>query len=324
MSSTPILSGAAEDLNGNDDVTALPLRHPWRWVAATLILLIVAWFAYIIVTNPNLDFATVGEFVFDPRIISGIGLTLLITVVSMVVSTVLAVIIASMRLSENPVFYSLAWFYTWAFRGTPILVQIVFWGYMGLLFQNLTLGIPLTDVVFWQVNTNSLITPLMAGIIALTLNQAAYSSEIVRAGMLSIDEGQREAAFSLGMSPVYTLRRVVLPQAMRVIIPPMGNELISMLKNTSLLSVIAVLELYTQAMIISSSNLKQVELLIVVSLWYLAMTSILSIPQYYLERHFGRGATRNQRVTPLGKLRARFSKKEYPQPAPQTEVVEIP
>lgn len=307
-----------------DDVVAVPLRRPWRWISAIVVLGMLASFIYVIATNPNLDFDTVGTFLFDPRIVEGVGLTLLITVVSMVVSTVLSIIIAAMRLASNPVLTSVAWFYVWAFRGTPVLVQIVLWGYLGLLFDKITLGVPFTDVVFWQMGTNELVTPLMAGILALTLNQAAYSSEIVRAGMMSVDEGQREAAYSLGMAPLYTFRRVLLPQAMRVIIPPMGNELISMLKNTSLLSVIAVMELYTQASVISSSNLKQVELLIVVSIWYLFMTSVLSVPQYYLERRYGRGSSRNLPKTPWQRVRAAMARrKPGPPPAPPTENVSV-
>lgn len=308
----------------DDDVVAVPLRRPWRWISAIIVLAIVAWFVTTIATNPNLDFGTVGAFLFDSRIISGVWLTIFITVVAMLVSTVLSVVIAAMRLSSNPVLASVAWFYVWAFRGTPLLVQIVLWGYLGLLFDRIRLGIPFTGVEFWSIDTNTLVTPLIAGLLALTLNQAAYSSEIVRAGMVSVDEGQREAAYSLGMSPLYTFRRVLLPQAMRVIIPPMGNELISMLKNTSLLSVIAVLELYTQASIISSSNLKQVELLIVVSVWYLFMTSLLSIPQYYLERRFGRGSSRNLPPTPFQRLRAALNKrKPGPAPAPPTMITEV-
>lgn len=308
----------------DDDVVAVPLRRPWRWISAIIVLAIVAWFVTTIATNPNLDFGTVGAFLFDSRIISGVWLTIFITVVAMLVSTVLSVVIAAMRLSPNPVLASVAWFYVWAFRGTPLLVQIVLWGYLGLLFDRIRLGIPFTGVEFWSIDTNTLVTPLIAGLLALTLNQAAYSSEIVRAGMVSVDEGQREAAYSLGMSPLYTFRRVLLPQAMRVIIPPMGNELISMLKNTSLLSVIAVLELYTQASIISSSNLKQVELLIVVSVWYLFMTSLLSIPQYYLERRFGRGSSRNLPPTPFQRLRAALNKrKPGPAPAPPTMITEV-
>jgi len=308
----------------DDDVEAIPLRRPWRYVTAVAVLAFVVWFVVAVATNPNLDFGTVGEFLFDARILDGVWLTILITVISMAVSTLLAVVVAAMRLSPNPVLMSVAWFYVWAFRGTPVLVQIVLWGYLGLLFDQVRLGIPLTDVVFWSIDTNTLVTPFIAGLLALTLNQAAYSSEIVRAGMMSVDEGQREAAYSLGMSPLYTFRRVLLPQAMRVIIPPMGNELISMLKNTSLLSVIAVMELYTQAQVISSSNLKQVELLIVVSLWYLFMTSVLSVPQYYLERRFGRGSSRNLPPTPFQRLRTALDKRRPgPQPAPPTNAVEV-
>ncbi|GAA1815735.1 amino acid ABC transporter permease [Agromyces neolithicus] len=308
----------------DDDVSAIPLRRPWRWISAAVVLLLVFAFLHSVLTNPNIDFAAVGEFVFDPRILEGVWLTLFITAISMVVSTLLAIVVAAMRLSSNPVLSTIAWFYVWVFRGTPLLVQIVLWGYLGLLYAKLTLGIPFTDVVFWQVNTNELISAMVAGLLALTLNQAAYSSEIVRAGMISVDEGQREAAYSLGMSPLYTFRRVLLPQAMRVIIPPMGNETISMLKNTSLLSVIAVLEVYTQASMISSQNLKQVELLIVASLWYLLMTSVLSIPQYYLERRFGRGSSRNLPPTPLQRMRRAFMKRQPgPAPAPETKAVGV-
>ncbi|UOQ90237.1 amino acid ABC transporter permease [Agromyces endophyticus] len=313
--------GAAPE-STDDDVRAIPLRRPWRWISAAVVLVFVAGFAYSVFTNPNIDFAAIGQFLVDPRIIDGVWLTLLITFIAMVVSTVLAIVIAAMRLSSNPVLTSVAWFYVWAFRGTPLLVQIVLWGYLGLLYEKLSIGIPFTDIVFWQADTNLLITAMVAGILALTLNQAAYSSEIVRAGMISVDEGQREAAYSLGMSPLYTFRRVLLPQAMRVIIPPMGNETISMLKNTSLLSVIAVLEIYTQATVISSQNLKQVELLIVASIWYLVMTSILSIPQYYLERRYGRGTSRNLPPTPFQRLRQAFaSRRPGPEPAPETKAV---
>ena len=308
----------------DDDVVAIPLRRPWRWISAALVLLLAAAFLTSVLTNPNIDFAAIGEFLFDQRILEGVGLTLLITLISMVISTVLAIVVAAMRLSSNPVLSTVAWFYVWVFRGTPLLVQIVLWGYLGLLYEKLTLGIPFTDVVFWQVDTNQLISAFVAGLLALTLNQAAYSSEIVRAGMLSVDEGQREAAYSLGMSPLYTFRRVLLPQAMRVIIPPMGNETISMLKNTSLLSVIAVLEIYTQATVISSQNLKQVELLIVASLWYLLMTSVLSIPQYYLERRYGRGTSRALPPTPLQRMRRAFANRQSGvAPAPETKAVSV-
>lgn len=323
MTTAPAPAGfAPAALATDDDVRAIPLRRPWRWISAGLVLILLAGFVSSVLTNPNIDFAAVGQFLVDPRILDGIVLTLMITLVSMVVSTLLAIVIAAMRLSLNPVLSTVAWCYVWAFRGTPLLVQIVLWGYLGLLYDKLSVGIPLTDIVFWQVDTNTLISAMVAGLLALTLNQAAYSSEIVRAGMLSVDEGQREAAYSLGMSPLYTFRRVLLPQAMRVIIPPMGNETISMLKNTSLLSVIAVLEVYTQATMISSQNLKQVELLVVASLWYLLMTSVLSIPQYYLERRYGRGNSRNLSPTPFQRLSAAFAKRR-PASAPETKAVSV-
>lgn len=280
-----------------------PLRRPGRWVSTVVILVLLVAFAQAIATNKNIDFPTIGEYMFNPRILSGVQLTIVITVIAMASAAILAVIIAAMRMSGNPVLVAVAAVYVWAFRGTPLLVQIVIWGYFGLIFDKITIGIPFTDIVFWQEDTNRLLTALVAGIIALALNEAAYSSEIVRSGMLSVDEGQREAAASLGMSPRYCFMRILLPQAMRVIIPPMGNQLISMIKNTSLLSLIAVLELYTQATQISAQNLRQVELLIVVSIWYLVIVSALSIPQHYLERYFGRGSTRNQPQTLIEKAR---------------------
>lgn len=307
-----------------DDVEAVPLRHPFRWIGALVVALTLLGLLWSVVTNPNLDLVTVGRFVGDPRILVGVGLTVLITIISMVVSTVLAVLVAAMRLSRNPVLSSVAWFYVWIFRGTPQIVQIVLWGYLGLLYEKLTLGVPLTDIVIWQVDTNDLINAFVAGTLALTLNQAAYSSEIVRAGMISVSGGQREAAYSLGMSPVYTFRRVLLPQAMRVIIPPMGNETISMLKNTSLLMVIAVPEVYTAATMISAQNLKQVEMLIVASTWYLFLTTVLSIPQYYLERRYGRGSSHVLPPTPLQWLRSRLDRRSHiVEPAPATQTTRV-
>ncbi|WP_017791741.1 amino acid ABC transporter permease [Leucobacter salsicius] len=286
------------------DVEALPLRRPGRWIWAIALLLFAAWFVQALATNKNIDYSVVGEYLFNDGIVAGVGVTLLITAISMVISTVLAVVLAAMRLSGNPVMVVFSSFYVWLFRGTPLLVQIVIWGYFGLIFEKITLGIPFTDIVFWEVDTNVLLTAFVAGILALTLNEAAYSAEIVRSGMLSVDFGQKEAAASLGMSPFHTFTRILLPQAMRVIIPPLGNELISMIKNTSLLSLIAVMEVYTRATQISAQNLKQVELLIVVSIWYLLIVSLLSIPQYYLERHFAKGVERNAPATPLQKAKA--------------------
>jgi polar amino acid transport system permease protein len=286
-----------------DDVIARPLRHPGRWVAAVIIGVVALGWVTSLWGNSNIDHPTVAHFLFSDSILQGVLLTVILTVCSMILATVLAVVLAVMRLSHNPVLRFVASIYVWFFRGTPLLVQIVFWGYLGLLYQNLTIGVPFTSITFLSAPTSSIVTPFVAGVLALGLNEAAYASEIVRSGLLSVDPGHVEAAYSLGMTPGYSLRRIVLPQAMRVIIPPMGNETISMLKNSALLELIAVQELYTRASEISAQNLRQVELLIVVSAWYLFLTTVLSVPQYYLERRFGRGTSIALPLTPWQKAK---------------------
>lgn len=272
-----------------DDVVAKPLRHPWRWVSGVLLFAAVGWLVLTLYSAESVNHDVIMQYLFDPKILQGAGLTVLITAISMFSATILAVMLAVMKLSPNPLLKLVASAFIGFFRGTPLLLQIVFWGYLGIVFPILKIGIPFTNIVFVEGETSSLIPSLLAGIIALSLNEAAYAAEIVRAGLLSVDRGQTEAAKSLGMSGTYTLRRIVLPQAMRVIIPPMGNETISMLKSTSMLQVIAVLELYTRATMISSQNLAQIELLVVAAFWYLVMTTILSIPQSFLEKKYGRG-----------------------------------
>jgi polar amino acid transport system permease protein len=208
-----------------------------------------------------------------------------------------------MRLSDNPVLSSVSGFYIWVFRGTPVLVQLLLWYNISSLFPTIDLGVPFGGPSFIHLDGNSLITPFVAAILGLGLNEGAYMAEIVRAGILSVDEGQSEASSALGMTKAQTMRRVVLPQAMRVIVPPTGNELISMLKTTSLVSVIAYTELLYAAGLIYAVNYKTIPLLFVASIWYLAFTSILSVGQYYLERRFGRGSSRTQALTPIQKMR---------------------
>jgi polar amino acid transport system permease protein len=292
----------AEKLN-NDDVVAVPLRHPWRWVSAAVLVLVLGLFVYSLWASPNINHEIVSKFLFDGKVIAAAGLTVTLTVVSMLIGTFLAIVLAIMRLSTNPVLKMVSIGYTGFFRGTPLLLQVVFWGYLGIIYPTIDLGIPFTDMIWWSEKTSLVFTSLVAGIIALSLNEAAYAAEIVRAGILSVDAGQAEAAKSLGMGSGYTLRRIILPQAMRVIIPPMGNEFISMLKNTSLLQVVAVMELYARTSQISSQNLAQVELLVVAGFWYLVMTTVLSYPQSYLEKKYGRGfsvATQKSRWLRVG------------------------
>jgi len=279
----------SEELINDDDVVAVPLRHPWRWISGAIAAILLSSFIYSVATAKSIQHELVLKFLFDKRILEGALVTIVVTVICMLIATVLATVLAIMKLSVNPLQRWLATGFIDFFRGTPLLLQIVFWGYLGIIFPQLVLGIPFTEVVIISGNTSDLIPAIVAGIIALSLNEAAYSAEIVRAGILAVDQGQTEAAKSLGMSSKYTMRRIILPQAMRVILPPMGNEFISMLKNTSLLQIIAVAELYTAASMISSANLAQIELLIVSGFWYLLMTTILGFPQRALEKRYGRG-----------------------------------
>ena len=220
----------------------------------------------------------------------------------MVVGIVLGVILAVMRLSPNPVMSWVSWLYIWFFRGTPVLVQIFFWFNLNLVLKSFDIGIPFTPL-WLHANTNSLIPPFMAALLGLGLNEAAYMAEIVRAGMISVEHGQTEAAQALGMNRGLVMRRIVLPQAMRVIIPPTGNETISMLKTTSLAFGASVTELFTRQQQIATATYDVLELLIVASIWYLVMTSILTVGQYYIERRFARGTQRGLPLTPLQRFR---------------------
>lgn len=279
----------AEPEGNIDDVVAVPLRHPWRWISGIVATLLLGSFIWALYSAKSIQHELIVKFLFDRRILQGMVVTLVVTVVCMVIAVVLATVLAIMKLSANPLQRWLATGFIEFFRGTPLLLQIVFWGYLGIIFPKLFLGIPFTDIIFVSGKTSDIIPAIVAGVIALSINEAAYSAEIVRAGILSVDSGQVEAAKSLGMSGGYTMRKIVLPQAMRVIIPPIGNEFIGMLKNTSLLQVIAVAELYTAASTISSANLAQIELLVVSGFWYLVMTTVLGFPQRALERRYGRG-----------------------------------
>lgn len=275
------------------DIVAKPLRHPGRVVAAVIITAVVGLFVWSLVSAKTIDHDMIFKYLFDIKIVQGMGITVVLTVLSMVIATALATALAVMKLSENRLLRVIATAYIEFFRGTPLLLQIVFWGYLGIIYPNITIGLPFTNVIWFNQPTSQVISSFAAGLIALSLNEAAYAAEIVRAGILSVDKGQNEAAKSLGMSGWYTMRRIVLPQAMRVILPPMGNETISMLKSTSLLQVIAVSELYTVANQISSQNLAQIELLVVAGFWYLVLNTILGFPQRALERKFGRGFETN-------------------------------
>jgi polar amino acid transport system permease protein len=276
-----------------------------RWIAAAIVLLLAAVIIYSVATNKRFQWGVVGDFLFDPRVLRGVRATLELTVVAMLIGIVLGVILAVMRLSPNPLVKGASWLYIWFFRGTPVLLQILFWGIgISALYPKISIGIPFGGPVIASGNANHLITLFVAAILGLGLNEGAYMAEIVRAGIISVEEGQHEAAASLGMTRLQTMRRIVLPQAMRVIIPPTGNETISMLKTTSLVSVIAYTELLYAVQLIYSVNFKTIPLLIVAAIWYLFFTTILSIGQYYIERHYARGSSRDLPPTPFQRLRS--------------------
>jgi polar amino acid transport system permease protein len=286
-----------------EEIRAVPVRHTGRWVAAAIVLVLAVALVHSVAANARFEWHVVGSYLFDERILEGLRVTLELTVIAMAIGILLGVVLAIMRLSPNPLVSGASWLYIWFFRGTPVLVQLLFWYNIAALYPKIGIGVPFGPS-FIHADANKLITPFTAAILGLGLNEGAYMAEIVRAGIISVDEGQADAARSLGMTRLQTMRRIVLPQAMRVIIPPTGNETISMLKTTSLVSVIAVGDLLYGAQIIYALNFKTIQLLIVASIWYLACTSILYVGQFYLERHYGRGSSREQGLTPLQRIRA--------------------
>ncbi|MFF2148139.1 amino acid ABC transporter permease [Kitasatospora sp. NPDC058190] len=294
-----------------ETLKAVPVRHPGRWVGAAVVALLAAMLIHALTTNPQFQWDVVGTYLFDSSILHGLGVTLELTFLSMLIGVSGGIILAMMRLSPNPVLSSTAWFYIWVFRGTPVLVQLLFWNFLGTLWANISIGIPFGPA-FWSQPTNQAIPLFVAALLGLGLNEAAYMAEIVRGGIQSVPLGQTEAAHALGMSQFATMRRIILPQAMRVIIPPTGNETISMLKTTSLVSSIALEELLRAGQNIYSRTFQTIPLLIVVSIWYLLMTSILTVVQYYIERYYARGANRVLPPTPLQRLRRLFAGKPVP------------
>jgi polar amino acid transport system permease protein len=275
-----------------EPIKAVSLRHPGRWIGAAIVLLLLALFVYGAATNKNYHWSTYRAYLFDQRISTGAWNTLQLTFWAMVLGVGLGVVIAIMRLTPNPVLKSAAWGYLWVFRGTPVYVQLVFWGLFPSLYPNLDFGLPFVHQ-FAHANIQHVSAFFLFAALGLGLNESAYMAEIVRAGITSVPEGQAEAATALGMSWGLTMRRVVLPQAMRVIIPPTGNEVISMLKTTSLVTAVPYsLDLYGQQSDISGNLFRPVPLLLVASTWYLAITSVLMIGQYFLEKRFSRGASR--------------------------------
>jgi polar amino acid transport system permease protein len=284
----------------SEPLTVAPTRHPWRWVAIAVIGVLVTMFIHTLIANPRFQLNLVARYFFDTRILGGLVLTLELTAIAMAIGIVLGIIVAVLQMSPNPVISTASRFYVWLFRGTPVLVQLLFWFNLAALYPRLSLGIPFGPE-FISGSANSFITAYAAAILGLGLNEGAYMAEIVRAGILSVNHGQTEAAQALGMPRTMVLRRVVLPQAMRVIVPPTGNQVISMLKTTALVSVLAVSELLYSVQLIYAVNYQTIPLLIVASLWYLIFTTVLTMLQNVLEKRFGRGE-RSVAATPWQRL----------------------
>ncbi|RZT19619.1 polar amino acid transport system permease protein [Kribbella sp. VKM Ac-2569] len=296
-------AASADDRPGA--IKAVPVRHPGRWVAIAIIAVLVAMLVHLLLTNKAFDWDFVFQAMNQQPVINGfLKGTLLVTVLSMVVGVVGGVILAVMRLSDNPILSGVAWVFTWFFRAIPRYILLFTMGTLGILFKDiggLNIGVPFDwkiiewlglsgDWRFLNLDPNQIFTGMIAGVIGLGLSEAAYMAEIARAGILSVDKGQAEAAQALGMSSGKVMRRVVLPQAMRVIVPPTGNETIAMLKDTSLLLAVPVLgELFYQLQSIGSTYYKTFPIAVAATLYYLAATSVLMVGQYFLERHFGRG-----------------------------------
>jgi polar amino acid transport system permease protein len=285
-----------------DEIRAVPLRHPGRWVATAVLLVLAAMLAHSMVTNPHWGWGTIRSNLFAPPIVQGAEKTLELTAISMLVGVILGVLFAVMRLSPNPILSGASWTYIWLFRGTPVYVQLLFWYAVSYLFPVISLGIPFGPS-FLHLSANTLITPLVAAVLGLGLNEGAYYAEIVRAGILSVDHGQFEAAQSLGMRRVTLMRRIVLPQAMRVIVPPTGNEVNNMLKTTSLAVVVTYPELVYQTNNYIARTYITIPFYINACIWYLFMTTLLTIGQFYVERYYARGSSYALPPTPIQRLR---------------------
>lgn len=257
----------------------LPLKRVALW---TLTLAVAAGFAYIVAVNPNFGWPVVAQYFFDPTVLQGLSVTLGLTVVAMILGIGLGLLLAIARMSKDRLASSLAGLFVWFFRGTPLLVQLILWYNLSTLFPRISLG-------FASWETNDLITPLTAALLGLALNEAAYMAEIIRGGLLSVDKGQSETAEAFGMTHARALRRIIIPQAMKSIVPPTGNQLISLIKATSLVSVIAMADLLYSVQSIYNRTFEIIPLLMVAVLWYLLITSILNVGQGAIERYYSRG-----------------------------------
>ncbi|MBK0371679.1 amino acid ABC transporter permease [Streptomyces sp. RB110-1] len=276
---------------GSETLTIVPARHPWRWAAIAATAVLLAQFLNGLITNPGWEWDVFARFFIAPTILKAVWVTLQLTVYGTVLGFALGIVLAFMRLSESRFLRAVAHGYIWAFRSIPLIVQLLFWFNLAYLYEELTFGIPFGPG-FFAFDTMNLVGATSAAVLGLALHQAAYAAEIVRGGVLAVDRGQSEAAAALGIPRLRQLRRIVLPQAMRSILPNAANEIISLFKGTSIVSVMAIGELFYQVQVVYGRNGRVVPLLMVATVWYILLTTVLSVLQHYVERHYAKGAVR--------------------------------
>ncbi|PJE98182.1 amino acid ABC transporter permease [Streptomyces carminius] len=291
--------GPAAELVGLRRVSA---PRPGRWLASAVLVVLLLQFTHGLVTNPGWDWPVFWQFFTEHSIMRALGLTLELTAYGTLLGFALGLVVALMRLSGSPLLGSVGWLYVWVFRSVPLIVQLLFWFNLAYLYDRLSFGVPFGPA-FLTVPTMHLVGPMGAAVLGLALHQAAYAAEIIRSGIISVDRGQLEAAAALGIPRRRQLSRIVLPQAMRTILPNAFNELISLLKGTSIVSVMALGDLFYQTQVIYGRNGRVVALVMVATVWYVILTGLLSVLQYYVERHFARGESRALPPTPWQRLR---------------------
>jgi len=292
---------------GAVDFGTLPVvrtKHWIRWILGAVVVFVVAQLVWTLFTNAGYGWPTVARYFFSDAILRGLGMTLALTVVAGAIGFIVGSLLALMRLSKSPLLNSFAWSFIWFFRSVPLLVQILVWFNLGYLYPTIGLGVPFTTDYFVETQTVTLVSAFAAAVLGLSLHQAAYSAEIIRGGILSVDAGQLEAAAALGIPQHRRITRIILPQAARSIIPNAFNEIIGLLKGTSIISVIALSELFYVSQVIYNRNQQVIPLLLVAVLWYMILTTVLSIAQFYVERHYSRGSARVLPPTPIQRATA--------------------
>ncbi|MEV8524072.1 amino acid ABC transporter permease [Streptomyces sp. NPDC052000] len=299
-----IIDGSSRPLTAQ---RVLPLRRPGRWIVTAVVLVLVAQFVHGLVTNPFYQWDRWSYWFLRPTILDGLLITLEVTAYSAVLGLVGGIVLALGRLSKSPVLRAVSWTYVWAVRSVPLIVVLIFLYNFSALYKTVSVGIPFGPA-FFSFDESRLATDMVVAVVGLSLNEAAYAAEVVRGGILAVDQGQHEAAAALGLPKSYQFRRIVFPQALRSIIPNYVNQLIGLIKGTSLVFYVSLLDLFGSAQTLGSTYPGDiVPLLLVVTVWYLILTSIVSVVQFYVERHYALGATRSLPPTPLRKFRIGLS-----------------